>query len=231
MCEFRLGSYFCNIVSIDSHHKMKYKAIHDIKPSNAKAGKMFENQAMDKLTTSHASIPISMLVLFGFGFMYWGLYNGMITAVNALILLPTGILTWTLFEYLMHKYFYHMLPTNNLKGWIQYNMHGVHHEFPKDKGRLAMPPLLIIPIAFMFLYLFKLMMGDLSYAFTPGFLIGYAGYLCVHYIVHAFPPPKNMFKALWINHSIHHYKDPDVAFGVSSPLWDHVFGSLPKKKS
>jgi sterol desaturase/sphingolipid hydroxylase (fatty acid hydroxylase superfamily) len=110
-------------------------------------------------------------------------------------------------------------------------MHGLHHEFPKDKGRLAMPPLLIIPIAFMFLYIFWLMIGDLSYAFTPGFLIGYAGYLCVHYIVHAFPPPKNFFKTLWINHGIHHYKDPDVAFGVSSPLWDHVFGSLPKKKS
>ena len=210
---------------------MKYKAIHDIKPSNAKAGKMFENPVMDKLTTSHASIPISMLVLFGFGFLYWGLYKSLITASSALIFLPTGILAWTLFEYLMHKYFYHMLPTNSIKGWIQYNMHGLHHEFPKDKGRLAMPPLLIIPIAFMFLYIFWLMIGDLSYAFTPGFLIGYAGYLCVHYIVHAFPPPKNFFKTLWINHGIHHYKDPDVAFGVSSPLWDHVFGSLPKKKS
>lgn len=210
---------------------MKYKAIHDIRPSNAKAGKMFENPVMDKLTTSHASIPMSMLVLFGLGFLIWGIQSSYITTINALILLPAGILAWTLFEYLMHKYFYHMLPTNSIKGWIQYNMHGLHHEFPRDKGRLAMPPLAIIPIAFMFLYVFMLFMGDLTYAFTPGFLIGYAGYLFVHYIVHAYQPPKNMFKTLWVNHSIHHYKDPDVAFGVSTPLWDHVFRSLPKKKS
>ena len=209
---------------------MSYKAIHDIKPKNDKTGKMFENPFLDRLTNSHVSIPISMLVLFGIGFMIWGIKSTALTTLNYISLGVLGALSWTLFEYLMHKYLYHMLPTNNVKGWIQYNMHGVHHEYPKDKSRLAMPPLLIIVIAFMFLYLFRLFMGDYTFAFTPGFLFGYAGYLCVHYIVHAFQPPKNAFKVLWVNHSIHHYKDPDVAFGVSSPLWDHVFRTLPKRK-
>ncbi len=210
---------------------MKYKAIHDIKPSNASAGKMFENPVLDKLTSSHASIPISMLVLFGLGFVYWGTQHTSLQIGQYAILIPVGILSWSLFEYLMHRYLYHMIPTNNVKGWLQYKLHGVHHEFPKDKGRLAMPPLAIVIIAFLFLYFFRIFMGDLTYAFTPGFLFGYASYLCVHYIVHAFPPPKNTFKTLWINHSIHHYKDPDAAFGVSSPLWDHIFRTLPKKKS
>lgn len=210
---------------------MKYKAIHDIKPSNATAGKMFDNPVLDKLTTSHASIPISMLVLFGIGFLYWGTRVTSLTAIQYVSIVVVGMLSWSLFEYLMHRYLYHMVPSNKIKGYIQYNMHGVHHEYPKDKGRLAMPPLVIIVIAFMFLYLFKLFMGDYTYAFTPGFLFGYASYLCVHYIVHAFQPPQNAFRVLWINHSIHHYKDPDVAFGVSSPLWDHVFRTLPKKKS
>lgn len=210
---------------------MKYKAIHDIKPSNATAGKMFENPVLDKLTTSHASIPISMLVLFGIGFLYWGTRVTSLNAIEYVSIVIVGMLSWSLFEYLMHRYLYHMVPSNKIKGYIQYNMHGVHHEYPKDKGRLAMPPLIIIVIAFMFLYVFKLFMGDFTYAFTPGFLFGYASYLCVHYIVHAFQPPQNAFRVLWINHSIHHYKDPDVAFGVSSPLWDHVFRTLPKKKS
>jgi sterol desaturase/sphingolipid hydroxylase (fatty acid hydroxylase superfamily) len=210
---------------------MKYKAIHDIKPSNAKSGKMFENPILDKLTSSHASIPISMLVLFGIGFLYWGINHALISLIEVFVFVPLGILSWTLFEYLMHRYLYHMIPTNNIKGWIQYNMHGLHHEFPKDKGRLAMPPLAIIVIAFLFLFVFELVLGDLAYAFTPGFLIGYAGYLCIHYIVHAYQPPKNALKVLWVNHGIHHYKDPDVAFGVSSTLWDHIFRTMPKKKS
>lgn len=210
---------------------MKYKAIHDIKPRNDKAAKMFENPVLDKLTSSHTSIPISMLVLFGIAFLYWGTQHTLLNIVQYTWLVLSGIFAWTLFEYLMHKHLYHMLPSNKLKGWIQYNMHGLHHEYPKDKGRLAMPPIAIIIIAFMFLGLFRLIMGDYAFGFTPGFLFGYAGYLSVHFIVHAYAPPKNVFKTLWINHSIHHYKDPDVAFGVSSPLWDIVFGTLPKKKS
>jgi sterol desaturase/sphingolipid hydroxylase (fatty acid hydroxylase superfamily) len=59
-------------------------------------------------------------------------------------------------------------------------------------------------------------------------VLGYAGYLFVHYIVHAYPPPKNRLKQLWINHSVHHYKDGKKAFGVSPPLWDYVFGTMPE---
>ncbi|NJN27236.1 MAG: fatty acid hydroxylase [Cyclobacteriaceae bacterium] len=210
---------------------MNYKAIHDIKPKNDRAGKMFDNPILEKLTMSHAAIPISMLILFGIAFLWWGTGHTLLTTSQYVVLVPTGILLWTLFEYLMHKHMYHMLPTNKVKGWIQYNMHGIHHEYPKDKQRLAMPPLVIIIISFAFLFTFRLLMGDLAYAFTPGFLFGYAGYLCVHYIVHAYQPPKNAFKVLWVNHGIHHYKDPDVAFGVSSPLWDYIFRTLPKKKS
>lgn len=210
---------------------MKYKAIHDIKPRNDKAAKMFSNPILDKLTSSHTSIPISMLVLFGIGFLYWGTQHTLLSVAEYVALVFGGLFSWTLFEYLMHKHLYHMLPTNKLKGFIQYNMHGLHHEYPKDKGRLAMPPIAIIAIAFLFLGVFRLVMGDYTFGFTPGFLFGYAGYLTVHFIVHAYQPPKNAFKTLWVNHGIHHYKDPDVAFGVSSPLWDIVLGTLPKKKS
>jgi sterol desaturase/sphingolipid hydroxylase (fatty acid hydroxylase superfamily) len=110
-------------------------------------------------------------------------------------------------------------------------MHGVHHEFPKDKDRLAMPPLLSITIATILLLLFRLVMGDLVFAFLPGFLVGYAAYLSVHYMVHAFQPPKNFFKVLWVNHSVHHYKDGEFIFGVSSPLWDYIYGTMREKKT
>jgi sterol desaturase/sphingolipid hydroxylase (fatty acid hydroxylase superfamily) len=29
-------------------------------------------------------------------------------------------------------------------------------------------------------------------------------------------------------HLRHHYKDDDVGFGISSPLWDYVFGTTRK---
>ena len=210
---------------------MEYLAIRDIKPKHEGSKKMFDNPLLDKLTKSHIAIPVSLLIAFGVIFIYYGITRGFITGQQALLLVPTGLITFSLFEYLMHRYLYHMIPTNRLKGWIQYNMHGVHHEYPKDKKRLAMPPLVIIFAAFLFLTIFRLIMGPAAFAFTPGFLLGYASYLGVHYIVHAYQPPDNFFKELWINHSIHHYKDPDAAFGVSSPLWDYVFGTIPKRKN
>ena len=93
-----------------------------------------------------------------------------------------------------------------------------------------MPPLASITIATILLFILQWVLGDFVFAFLPGFLVGYATYLFVHYIVHAYQPPKNVFRTLWIHHGIHHYKDHERAFGVSSPLWDYVFRTLPEKK-
>jgi sterol desaturase/sphingolipid hydroxylase (fatty acid hydroxylase superfamily) len=48
-------------------------------------------------------------------------------------------------------------------------------------------------------------------------------------MVHAYAPPKNFLKALWVNHSVHHYKDGEIVFGVSSPLWDYIYGTMKLK--
>jgi sterol desaturase/sphingolipid hydroxylase (fatty acid hydroxylase superfamily) len=147
-----------------------------------------------------------------------------------LLVLLAGVFAFSFVEYMMHKYLFHMEPDTPVKDKIQYNVHGVHHDFPKDKNRLAMPPFVSAAYALIFYLVFTLVMGDYALYFLPGFLIGYSGYLAVHYIVHAYQPPKNFLKFLWVNHAIHHYKDPDVAFGVSSPLWDFLLGTMPKKE-
>ena len=87
----------------------------------------------------------------------------------------------------------------------------------------------LLVLSSFFFFLFKLIMGNFAFAFLPGFVVGYAAYLWVHYMVHAFQPPKNFFKILWVHHGIHHYKDQENAFGVSSPFWDVIFGTMPKK--
>lgn len=137
-----------------------------------------------------------------------------------------GLIAFTWVEYIVHRYVFHMGTYTQLREKMQYVMHGVHHEFPRDKDRLAMPPLLSITLSTVLLLLFRVAMGDLVFAFLPGFLVGYALYLAVHYMVHVYQPPKNFLKALWVNHGIHHYKDGEFIFGVSSPLWDYVYGTM-----
>jgi len=111
---------------------------------------------------------------------------------------------------------------------MTYKMHGMHHDYPKDKRRLAMPPLVAILLATGLLFLFELVLGQYSFSYLAGFVVGYALYLMVHYTVHVYPPPRNFMRALWVNHSIHHYSEDEVLFGVSQPLWDYVFGTMPR---
>jgi sterol desaturase/sphingolipid hydroxylase (fatty acid hydroxylase superfamily) len=168
------------------------------------------------------------LGLSGISFFYAVTSTDISLGIGFLVLVA-GYFVFTFVEYMMHKHFFHMEPDTPVKDKLQYSVHGVHHDYPRDKDRLAMPPFVSAAYAAIFYLVFRLIMGDYALYFLPGFLSGYASYLGVHYIVHAFSPPKNFLKVLWVNHAIHHYKDPDMAFGVSTPLWDIIFGTNPKK--
>jgi sterol desaturase/sphingolipid hydroxylase (fatty acid hydroxylase superfamily) len=70
------------------------------------------------------------------------------------------------------------------------------------------------------------MMGSHALMFFPGFLLGYLLYASMHYAIHAWNPPFKWMKPLWRNHHLHHYKNEHHGFGVSSTLWDLVFGTM-----
>jgi sterol desaturase/sphingolipid hydroxylase (fatty acid hydroxylase superfamily) len=55
-------------------------------------------------------------------------------------------------------------------------------------------------------------------------------YDLTHYATHHFPMRGGYAKFLKRYHMQHHYKTPNQRFGVSSPLWDWVFGTMPAEK-
>ena len=189
---------------------------------------VFKNPILERLTRSHVAVPISIFIFSGIFLFYRGVSVMGLSVLTSLALFFTGFIIFTLIEYLVHKHLFHMMTDTSLKEKLQYNFHGIHHEYPKDKDRLAMPPLVSILLGVILFYTFRYFMGEYVFAFLPGIMFGYASYLFVHYAVHAFQPPKNFLRILWINHGIHHYKNPEVAFGVSSPLWDYIFRTNPR---
>jgi len=195
--------------------------------SQKKSSKIFKSKFLDRITRTHIAVPLVIFSIYAIGLLYWSIDHSFMTLGLTVVTFFLGALAFSLLEYLMHRYLFHLPPTNEWNIKIAYALHGIHHEYPKDKDRLAMPPFVSITLATSLLFLFKYMMGTAAFAFTAGFLLGYAGYLFVHYIVHAYQVPGNMFKVLWVHHGIHHYKKPDKAFGVSSPLWDHIFRTMP----
>lgn len=199
----------------------------DIRPKNSGTKALFTNPILERLTRTHIAVPVSLFAIYAASLLYWSIATVNLNIVTTITLFFIGWFAFSFVEYLVHRHVFHMATYTELRKKIQYTFHGVHHEFPKDKDRLAMPPLVSITIATILLLLFKLVMGDFVFAFLPGFLIGYAAYLGIHYMVHAYPPPKNFLKKLWVHHGIHHYKEGEKAFGVSSPLWDYLFRTMP----
>lgn len=200
----------------------------EIKPQHTGSRQLFKSPVLEKLSRTHISIPLSIFFVYSTSLLYWSISHTSLSAIVTSGLFAIGFISFTWVEYMAHRYLFHMRTSTASREKIQYTIHGVHHEFPKDKDRLAMPPLLSITISTLLLLLLRLIMGDFVFSFLPGFLTGYALYLSIHYLVHVYPPPRNFFKALWVNHSIHHYKGGEYVFGVSSPLWDYIYGTMPK---
>lgn len=199
------------------------------RPDNFGSAQMFSNPILERISRTHIMVPITLFFAISSVSFYYAVTATSISLSVGMLVVLFGVFAFTFVEYMMHKHFFHMEPDTAFKDKLQYSIHGVHHDYPKDKDRLAMPPFVSAAYAAIFYLVFQLIMGDYSLYFLPGFLIGYSAYLGVHYIVHAYNPPKNFLKVLWVNHAIHHYKDPETSFGVSSPLWDYLLGTMPKK--
>jgi sterol desaturase/sphingolipid hydroxylase (fatty acid hydroxylase superfamily) len=178
------------------------------------------------MTKTHPIVIYSIYLPLIIFLLYYGNAYKQISGAQELLLFIGGVFAWTLFEYLMHRYLFHIVTESKRMQRIRYSIHEVHHEFPRDKERLFMPPVPSIIIACVVSSVFYLIMGKYCLSFFSGFLFGYLVYGSMHYAIHAYAPPK-FLKALWRNHHLHHYKHPDRGFGVSSVLWDVVFGTVP----
>jgi sterol desaturase/sphingolipid hydroxylase (fatty acid hydroxylase superfamily) len=199
------------------------------KIKNKGQGRLFKNEYLETMTKTHPLVIYSIyLPVIGF-LLYYGVAYRSLAIANSALLFLGGALAWSLFEYIMHRYLFHFTTHSKRAERLLYTMHGVHHEFPRDRERLFMPPVPSIIMACIVFSLFRLLMSINAFAFFPGFVFGYLLYGSMHYAIHAFAPPRFM-KALWRNHHLHHYKYQDKGFGVSSVLWDVIFGTVPKKE-
>ncbi len=195
---------------------------------NQQSPKLFKQPFLEVLTKTRLWI-IAVLygsIAVGLSLTYLYVFQG--TAWQALMYLIGGFLSWTLAEYLLHRFFYHKIHDASYDSGLQYLFHGIHHQFPHDSDRIILPPVPGLIIATLFMFLFYAIMGAHAFVFGPGFLLGYLAYITVHWMVHMKPVPKR-FSFWWTHHTIHHFQQHDRAFGVSTPLWDIVFGTMPEK--
>lgn len=196
---------------------------------NKGTGRIFDNDVLEFLSRTNPLVIYSIYFPVIAAMLYYGRVSKHIPMGQEIALFLAGILFWSFFEYCAHRFLFHLHATGPRTKRLVYIMHGIHHEYPRDKGRLFMPVIPSVTLATVLFVTMRLVMGWNAVAFFPGFLLGYLAYGSMHYAMHAFAPPR-WLKALWRNHAMHHYDTPDMGYGVSSVLWDHIFGTVPPAK-
>ncbi len=205
---------------------MHFEKIH-----NKGQARLFKNQNLEYLTKTHPLVIWGMYIPIIALMLYFGISRLKFTGLETTLVFIAGMFFWSLFEYTVHRYVFHFFAERERAKKIVYVIHGNHHQFPRDKERLfmpAVPSLLLAVTVFSLMYLIGYLFAVTGCVFTffPGFLFGYLIYGSMHYAIHAWAPPFKWMKALWRNHHLHHYKNTELGFGVSSTLWDHIFGTM-----
>lgn len=174
--------------------------------------------------------PITPIVWFG-PLIAYAVYRtaqgGPIAWARGIGLFTAGWLVWTLLEYLLHRYLFHLPAETREQKLRAFLIHGYHHQFPSDPMRLVAPPLMSWPIAVVVggSYHLALGPGDSWLALFAGTCVGYLAYDWIHYYTHHFHPKWPLGKWLRKYHMLHHFDDDATRYGISSPLWDLVFGT------
>ncbi|KAI9229059.1 MAG: hypothetical protein DHS80DRAFT_22772 [Piptocephalis tieghemiana] len=142
-----------------------------------------------------------------------------------------GLGLWTLIEYLLHRFVFHLddlVPDYPICLLIHFVLHGVHHYLPMDRMRLVMPPALAAAIATS-LYntiVCSLFPVDIARALMAGLLTGYVMYDLTHYYLHHGKPITEHLRSMKTYHVAHHYKDFHSGYGITQKWWDRIFNTV-----
>jgi len=144
------------------------------------------------------------------------------------LLLGSGFFTWSVIEYGLHRFVFHYHARSAFGRKILYQAHLSHHEDPANSDRIFSSLLLSTPVAAAYWLLAWAATG--SWAIASWLFIGMAaGYFCyewLHFQCHHGRSRFGPIRYLKKYHLLHHYKTPELRFGVTSPLLDVVFGTF-----
>jgi sterol desaturase/sphingolipid hydroxylase (fatty acid hydroxylase superfamily) len=190
--------------------------------------RLFKSELLEDLSHTTPFITAAFYSLMILTFLLAAFQFTTLLIWDAFWVFISGLFAWTLIEYVLHRFLFHVNHYFPALQRFHFVLHGVHHEQPHNKERLFMPPLPGMIIAlFLFVFWF-LLIGINALLLMAGICTGYLIYAFIHYSLHS-KPTGFLLGKLWLHHALHHYRYPNKAFGVTSPVWDIVFGTMPPR--
>jgi sterol desaturase/sphingolipid hydroxylase (fatty acid hydroxylase superfamily) len=131
-----------------------------------------------------------------------------------------GVGGWTLVEYLLHRFVFHRMP-------LIADLHHVHHAAPRAYVSTPTWVSLLVLGGLFFLPIWRLFTLNVAFGAVTGLITGWLWYGFVHHIIH-YRRPRRLavaLKAASHRHLLHHAASGSGNYGVTTPVWDYVFGT------
>jgi len=134
-----------------------------------------------------------------------------------------GVVLWTFLEYVLHRFLGHVHKGKNFfKDEHQMHHRKVHYFAPAYKKIGAALSVAVL----LFATLNLLLDWTNALAFVLGLMGMYGLYEYVHARYHRKGPVARIFIVLRKHHFYHHFHQPKLNHGVTTRLWDRVFGTF-----
>lgn len=156
------------------------------------------------------------------------IYSGTHSLLAVGGLLFAGWLAWSLWEYAFHRFVLHREPAPENKVALPGNAtHLAHHKDPDAAERTHIPLHEGVPVAALFWLATWLITGSWQATafFYTGFMVSYLFYEWLDYEAHHGPARSRLMRYYRKYHLQHHFADEAAHYGVTSPIFDILFGT------
>jgi len=131
-----------------------------------------------------------------------------------------GAGSWTLLEYLLHRFVFHRMP-------LIADLHHAHHAAPR--AYVSTPTWASLPVlaGVFFVPMWRLWSLNIAFGAISGLITGWLWYGIVHHVIH-YRRPRRLAVALRVashRHLLHHSPYISGNFGVTTAVWDYLFGT------
>jgi sterol desaturase/sphingolipid hydroxylase (fatty acid hydroxylase superfamily) len=137
----------------------------------------------------------------------------------SIALFVVGVIFFTFLEYAVHAWLFH--EDHPLKVFIEGHAH--HHQNPFSYDAMPFFMSAVIGAIFAWLLHFIMPLPD-ALALVGGMALGYFNYGIMHHIMHRREFKSKYWRYMQEFHFVHH-KKPKLNHGITTDIWDRVFGT------
>jgi sterol desaturase/sphingolipid hydroxylase (fatty acid hydroxylase superfamily) len=160
-------------------------------------------------------------------------YSGGVSFFQTAVLFLVGLLIWGLYEYAVHRWVLHRVPGANGIDLPGNRTHLKHHADPLSLERLNVQLSESLPVSVVYCLVAYAATGSwqsMTYLYT-GLMAGYFFYEYLDFQAHHGMSRSRVIRYFRKYHLMHHHYDAKVRYGVTSPLFDYIFGTYHTTKA